>query len=407
MDRYLHLHHSLHGNGPVSVLDVMLLSYMRRKMKFVIPPSEPGSNNTSRSLFALSEPLVCMNVIRLLDHILKAFEIGYTSLDKKERSLYDKLHMFQTSTEFIEAVKAGNVEEAARLLEQNPRIIRAREGKGRNESGPHIATTNKDYKMLELLKSQKFVSFNLNDIDNETPIFEAIHQKDLKLVKYLVEECGADIEHREIQDRTPLYHSCSVGCLDISEFLISKGADINAKTKIGRTCLAKSCWNGHHEIVKFLLQYEQADTETQDNQGRTALHMAVWGQYGGRLRKKASLNPTDSPECALLLLQRGANPNCVDFYKVPPLGTACGTGGARCIEMLVKYGADINMLDEHQTTCLHACFFRGNEDCMIELLKHKPNASLRQKNGFLPIDSLFRDDMENMLESILYNEEVK
>ena len=63
--------------------------------------------------------------------------------------------------------------------------------------------------------------------------------------------------------------------------------------------------------------------------------MAVWGQYGGRLRKKVSLNPTDSPECAILLLQKGADPNSLDMYDVGPLGTASGTGGDRCIDMLV------------------------------------------------------------------------
>ena len=37
--------------------------------------------------------------------------------------------------------------------------------------------------------------------------------------------------------------------------------------------------------------------------------MAVWGRYGGRLRRKASQHPTDSPECTKLLLEKGANPN--------------------------------------------------------------------------------------------------
>lgn len=67
--------------------------------------------------------------------------------------------------------------------------------------------------------------------------------------------------------------------------------------------------------------------------------MAVWGKYGGRLRRKASMNPTDSPECTLMLLEKGANPNSLDNNNVTPLHTACGTGGARCIDMLIQYGA--------------------------------------------------------------------
>ena len=105
--------------------------------------------------------------------------------------------------------------------------------------------------------------------------------------------------------------------------------------------------------------------------------MAVWGQYGGRQRVKASMHDTDSPECTLLLLKHGANPNAVDTYGVTPLGTASGTGGDRCIDMLVEYGADINHLDKDNTTSLHACTFRGNIACFNRLIRHKPDSSIR------------------------------
>ena len=70
--------------------------------------------------------------------------------------------------------------------------------------------------------------------------------------------------------------------------------------------------------------------------------MAAWGQYGGRNRKKASVHINDSPNCCLLLLQKGANPNVPDIYGAAPLATACGTGGDGCIDLLIEFGADIN-----------------------------------------------------------------
>ena len=105
--------------------------------------------------------------------------------------------------------------------------------------------------------------------------------------------------------------------------------------------------------------------------------MAVWGRYGGRLRRKASLHPTDSPECTKLLLEKGANPNSLDNSLVSPLHTACGTGGARCVDILIKYGAKVNLQDESGATPLHECFFRGNTDCLEILIKYKPDSSLR------------------------------
>lgn len=65
--------------------------------------------------------------------------------------------------------------------------------------------------MLNFFKTQKFVDFNMNDKYNESPIFEAIYFDDLQLVKYLIEECKVDYEHKEVQDRTPLYYACSIG----------------------------------------------------------------------------------------------------------------------------------------------------------------------------------------------------
>jgi len=47
--------------------------------------------------------------------------------------------------------------------------------------------------------------------------------------------------------------------------------------------------------------------------------MACWGQYGGRYGKKMGTNPTDSPECAVLLLKAGANPDARDDKGKTPL----------------------------------------------------------------------------------------
>ena len=52
--------------------------------------------------------------------------------------------------------------------------------------------------MLKFLAKQPYVDFNISDDINETPLFGAIKNHNLDLVKYLVEECGADIEHREV-----------------------------------------------------------------------------------------------------------------------------------------------------------------------------------------------------------------
>ena len=115
----------------------------------------------------------------------------------------------------------------------------------------------------------------------------------------------------------------------------------------------------------------------------------------------------DSPECCILLLKKGADPNAVDVYNVAPLATAAGTGGAQSIDLLIKAGANINHRDSESSTALHCAIFRGNIDCFKQLIKHKPDSSIQYKNGLIPMESAFRDDMHLMLDCILNDEETR
>jgi ankyrin repeat protein len=72
------------------------------------------------------------------------------------------------------------------------------------------------------------------------------------MVKYLHEH-GANIEHREMLLRTPLYFAASVGCKDVLRYLIEHGCNVNIPSNLGRTALGKACWNGEVEVAKLLL----------------------------------------------------------------------------------------------------------------------------------------------------------
>jgi len=51
---------------------------------------------------------------------------------------------------------------------------------------------------------------------------------------------------------TPLHWAAAMGRKEIVVLLIAKGADVNAKTKAGRTPLHAAQKNGHTEIVELL-----------------------------------------------------------------------------------------------------------------------------------------------------------
>lgn len=64
---------------------------------------------------------------------------------------------------------------------------------------------------------------------------------------------------------------------------MSRGCNVNVKTKLGRSALSKSCWNGRIDVVEELLKNPLLDVNVQDKNNRSPLHNSVWGAFGGYL----------------------------------------------------------------------------------------------------------------------------
>jgi len=54
-------------------------------------------------------------------------------------------------------------------------------------------------------------------------------------MKYLVETLGADVNQRDVNGYTPLHHAAARGDNDMIQYLVSKGADVKAVARNGRT----------------------------------------------------------------------------------------------------------------------------------------------------------------------------
>ncbi|KAI5816926.1 ankyrin repeat-containing domain protein, partial [Pyronema omphalodes] len=69
-----------------------------------------------------------------------------------------------------------------------------------------------------------------------SPLFAAIEENDISTVRHLISS-GVSIESRNCYTRTPLITAASYGYTSLVQYLITCGADVNAKTVLGRTAL--------------------------------------------------------------------------------------------------------------------------------------------------------------------------
>ena len=113
------------------------------------------------------------------------------------------------------------------------------------------------------------------------PIHHAAYEGDLKKVKEIIERDPNQINVQDSEGFTPLHLASGKGHIEIVEFLLNHGADIELEILNGETTLmlaARYARYGQYETIKTLLEHG-AKVNHKDENGRTALHNAA--MYSG------------------------------------------------------------------------------------------------------------------------------
>jgi len=61
-----------------------------------------------------------------------------------------------------------------------------------------------------------------------------------------------------------------------------------------------------------------------------------------------------------LLLDYGANPNCIDFEGATPLHVAGDSTSHECVKLLIQYGADPSIRNNFGSKAADLCIKRGH-----------------------------------------------
>ena len=111
----------------------------------------------------------------------------------------------------------------------------------------------------------------------ETPLFLAVEEGRLSMVRLLIEQKDTDINQARTEDgRTPLIIAAARGHNKMVQLLLEReDIKVNKEDKTGATSLLLAAEKGHDNVVKLLLEREDIQVNKGDKHGYTPLYVAA------------------------------------------------------------------------------------------------------------------------------------
>ncbi|OWF45349.1 ankyrin repeat, PH and SEC7 domain containing protein secG-like [Mizuhopecten yessoensis] len=270
-------------------------------------------------------------------------------------------------------------------------------------------------------RKRKSTEMIQKDFELDRKLVLASKEGDFEEVKRLA-ELGASPDSTEYNKNlfyasqnytTPLQNAAANGYHEIVQYLIEKGADINAKDRFDVTALHMAAEMGHRECLQKLL-----DAEALCNVGTKYSKQGSYTAFphaGGTtpLHLAAANNHID---CVTKLIWDGADYNAVDEFGRTSLYIAAQKTFEDCVHAHLNNAIwkDILSLPSKQTgdTPLHECVKNGMLSCVESLLKRGSDVNHKNMAGFSPLhlvvqaNKTFSMDMLRQLVMNGYNTDV-
>jgi uncharacterized protein len=215
--------------------------------------------------------------------------------------------------EFLDAVKKGDMTRINQLLKDNPALSNAREKNGVSAI------------FLALYRGNKPVALAVASKKPELDVFEASALGNLERLKNKVNHDPTSVKSYSPDGFTALALAAYLGEKESVEYLIEKGADLNAlaRNETGYTALTGAVSQNHNEITKILAR-NGAEVNHGYEGGFTPLMHAA---YAGNV------------ELVSFLLENGADARAKNGDGKTPLTFALEKNNNQIIELLRKRGA--------------------------------------------------------------------
>lgn len=214
----------------------------------------------------------------------------------------------------------------------------------------HLSCALSDFERLNFFMNIDASGVHWEDQHKMTPIFYAVKQNKLEMLKHLI-SLKVDINHLDNKISNPLYLSVLYSNFEVFKLLVDSGANVNHQNKYMRNPLMKAIYLCSVDKTNYLLNHPQIDINLKDFKERTVLHMACWGNEGGRKGKivqKKTLN--DFSEIIPDLIKLGAKVDLKDRDGNSALMISCSTNSLNSLKYWHENGYSFDHVNNYQET---------------------------------------------------------
>jgi ankyrin repeat protein len=238
-------------------------------------------------------------------------------------------------------------------------------------------------------------------------LFSAVEDEDLEAIKAQL-VLGAPIDAVDDLGFTVLHYATDAGQLEIVEFLIASGCEIDKRcqstdrpTALYLACLKKHI--KHRAIAKVLLDAGADPNIKDESRSFTILHScvrdgAIWAVEMLLASSKADLNPraTDNTTpihvasylgylgILRLLFAAGADKLAKGYYGQSALHYAVSTRKEEIVKFLLEQGIPVDVRDDAGRTALHQAIY-GQLNVVKLLLEGGADPDAKENSGYTPL----------------------
>lgn len=194
----------------------------------------------------------------------------------------------------------------------------------------HESVSNDNIDLIALLL-QNGANINLKDDEEETPLTVAILNESIDVIDFLLRH-GSNPNLKDDEGETPLIRAISCKNIKIIELLLQHGADTGLKNAYGETPLIYAIstldYDNITDIINLLVE-KTIDLNEQDNDGDTALHLAVENEL---------------PRLIKSLMKKGANCFVKNNFQNTPIDIILSNHDYEILRMTLKYNNNLTDL---------------------------------------------------------------